>query len=249
VGKNSKIEWCDHTFSPWWGCTKVSPGCTNCYAETLSVRYGHEIWGPKASRRFFGYGHWSEPEKWDAEAKRLDARFRVFCGSMCDVFETRKDLVEYQKRLWSLIEATTNLNWLLLTKRPENVQKLAPWGKDWPDNVWLGVSVEDQKRADERIPVLLSIPAKVRFLSCEPLLGRLTLQYWMAERLSWLIIGGESGVGHRTMELWWLLDIVDWCIASNIPAFVKQDSGRHAGRQGRIPDELWSIKEFPSANP
>src|SRR4051812_43046764 len=127
MGKNSHIEWTHHTFNPWWGCAKVSPACNHCYAETLANRFGGAIWGVKGQRRFFGAAHWTEPEKWNVEAGRAKSRVRVFCASMADVFEDRRDLDAERVKLWALVERTKSLDWLLLTKRPEHVQKLAPW--------------------------------------------------------------------------------------------------------------------------
>ena len=120
MSERTAIGWCDHTFNPWWGCQRVSDGCARCYAEAMAKRTGNPVWGPGA-RRFFGEKHWQEPVRWNAAAERLSVRRRVFCGSMCDVFEDRPDLVEPRGRLWRLIRATPHLDWLLLTKRPENI--------------------------------------------------------------------------------------------------------------------------------
>lgn len=121
MAKNSRIEWTTHTFNPWWGCVKVSPACKHCYAESWAKRVGSNVWGIKAERRFFGDKHWSEPVKWNAAAAASGMRARVFCASMADVFEDRRDLDVHRIRLWKLIEATPRLDWLLLTKRPEIV--------------------------------------------------------------------------------------------------------------------------------
>lgn len=186
MGKVTKIKWTDSTFSPWWGCQRVSPGCEHCYAETFSKRVGLKIWGP-GERRQFGDKHWKEPLKWNAAAKASGKRHLVFCASMADVFEDRRDLDAPRARLWALIRDTPHLTWLLLTKRPEVAAKLwdfaalLAWdngGSDlptWLPNVWLGTTVEDQQRADERIPHLLRVPATVRFLSCEPLLSEVKI--------------------------------------------------------------------------
>ena len=184
MGADSKIEWTDHSFNPWWGCTRVSPGCEHCYAEAFDHRLGRADWGVKAERRFFGEKHWREPLKWDAEAARAGERRRVFCASMADVFEDREDLAAERAKVFSLITFTPHLDWLLLTKRPENMERLAPaaWVHGWPTNVWAGCTVEDQKRADERIPHLLRVPAAVRFLSCEPLLGPVRLDHLDVDR-------------------------------------------------------------------
>jgi protein gp37 len=187
MAENSGIEWTDHTFNPWWGCQKVSPGCSNCYAETLSKRFGKNIWGPPhaTDRRIFGDKHWHEPVKWNARAQREGRRSRVFCASMADVFEDHPQVGRERRRLFELIEATPHLDWQLLTKRPENVRGMVPelWNlRGWPINVWIGTSVEDQQRADERIPALIDTPATVRFLSCEPLLGAVDLTRWLDAR-------------------------------------------------------------------
>ncbi|HEX4264577.1 MAG TPA: DUF5131 family protein, partial [Verrucomicrobiae bacterium] len=118
MGKNSSIEWTDHTFNPWWGCTKVSPGCEHCYAETWAHRVGQDVWGAKQDRRFFTDKHWQEPIRWNADAAESKKRRRVFCASMADVFENRDDLNKWRSKLWQLIIDTPWLDWLLLTKRP-----------------------------------------------------------------------------------------------------------------------------------
>src|SRR5688572_9500335 len=172
MAKDSKIEWTHHTFNPWWGCTKVSPGCKHCYAESWARRTGREIWGPRADRRELSEAYWRQQLAWNAVARRSGKRTRLFCASMADVFEDRRDLDGKRDRLWPLIEATPDLDWLLLTKRPQNMRRLAPW-KAWPRNVWAGTTAENQKWAQKRIPELLEVPAVVHFISAEPLLGPL----------------------------------------------------------------------------
>lgn len=189
MGKDSSISWTDHTFSPWWGCAKVSPGCEHCYADTFAKRVGHgkrlpTIWGPRAERRMMSDAHWREPERWNRAAEKVGKRARVFCASMSDVFEDRPDLDESRARLLALIDDTPHLDWLLLTKRPEHADRL--WKQalrdlegaeadvhvtPWAPNIWLGTTAEDQQRADERLPHLLDVPAAVRFVSYEPALG------------------------------------------------------------------------------
>lgn len=226
MGKNSHIEWTHHTFNPWWGCQKVSPACQNCYAETWAKRVGSNVWGAKAPRRFFTDTHWAEPLKWDREAAESKTRARVFCASMADVFENRRDLDAPRARLWKLIEATPNLDWLLLTKRPEHVASLTIWGEAWPANVWLGTTVEDQTWVETRLPHLLSIPAKVRFLSCEPLLGALNLSPFSPKGkpspIHWVIAGGESGPHSRPMNPQWVRSLRDFCRQSKIAFHFKQ---------------------------
>ncbi|MEM7358274.1 MAG: phage Gp37/Gp68 family protein [Pseudomonadota bacterium] len=223
MAKNSNIEWTHHTFNPWWGCEKVSPACKHCYAQTWAKRCGKgDLWKAGSERRFFTDRHWNDPLKWDQAARTSGQRQRVFCASMADVFELRDDLSETRERLWHLIERTTNLDWLLLTKRIETVSDLVPWSpKDWPENVWLGTTVENQKYADMRIPVLAKCGAKTKFLSCEPLLGKTSIKKW-ASSIDWIIAGGESGANSRPMHPTWLRKLRDECDQNNIPFHFKQ---------------------------
>ena len=180
MSENSPIEWCHHTFNPWWGCALVSPGCAHCYADTTATRYGHgQLWRRHGERRTFGEKHWAEPLNWNEKAEAGGPRHRVFCASMADVFEDHPQLPPERDRLWELVSETPWLDWLLLTKRPENVAVMAPWGTIWPSNVWLGTSVENQRWAEERIPILLDAAAAIRFVSCEPLLGPVDLWSWI----------------------------------------------------------------------
>jgi protein gp37 len=190
----TKIEWTavrapdgtwvpGYTFNPWWGCQRVSPACENCYAETWDARWGGDHWGPGAPFRFFGDHHWNSPRRWNERAGKAGLRLRVFCGSMCDWLQDRPELEPHRARLLRLIDETPALDWLMLSKRPENLATLTPWAVRGgaPANVMLGTTVEDQRRADERIPVLLAFPSLRpaamgrRFLSCEPLLGPVDL--------------------------------------------------------------------------
>lgn len=187
---------------------------------------GHQLWGADSPRRFFGDSHWREPLTWNEEAGLSGRRYRVFCASMADVFENRADLNSQRLRLWELIDNTPNLDWLLLTKRPQNIARIAPWGARWPANVWLGTSVENQALAEKRLPYLLKNPARVRFLSCEPLLGPLNLQQWFTRRdfhpIDWIIAGGESGGASRPMHPDWVLNLLDQCRAHKVPFHFKQ---------------------------
>ena len=156
MGIVTKIEWCDHTFNPWWGCTQVSPLCERCYAMMLDARwFGRTHWGSHAPRRYFDDAHWRQPLKWDRMAQAAGQRRRVFCASMADVFDKRWP-AGVRPRLWGLIRRTPNLDWLLLTKRPENVAPDLPpdWKGGWP-NVMLGVTVESAQYL-RRICELLS---------------------------------------------------------------------------------------------
>lgn len=213
MGQVTAISWCDHTFNPVRGCSKVSTGCKFCYAEGVAKRNPGVLgtWGPTGTREVASEAYWKQPLLWDKEAKAAGVRRRVFCASLADVFEDRPEWDAPRLRLLELIRTTPNLDWLLLTKRPENIRPLllrayqqnikpgagdkpyiqdsfysyelelmlAAWlfweDAEGPENVWLGTSVEDQEAADTRIQWLLSIPATVHWLSCEPLVGPVDL--------------------------------------------------------------------------
>jgi protein gp37 len=222
MGKNSKIEWTNHTFNPWWGCVRVSAACKHCYAEAWAKRVGSKVWGAKAERRLFGNKHWLEPIKWNAEAKQDGQRRRVFCASMADIFEKRKELDSWRERLWVLINDTPDLDWLLLTKRPQHVSSMIPWGDKWPKSVWLGTTIENQEWADKRLPIFADIPAAVRFISAEPLLGPIDLEPWLESTIDWVIAGGESGPKARPSNPKWFREIMSQCVAKNVPFHFKQ---------------------------
>ncbi len=220
MARDSRIEWTHHTFNPWWGCAKVSPACAHCYAETWAHRLGMRLWGRSAPRRLPGADYWLQPLKWDREAQRDGVRRRVFCASMADVFEGRADLDEWRDKLWPLIEQTQHLDWLLLTKRPQNAPRMVPWRDVWPTNVWLGTTAENQRYADSRISKLLAVPARIRFISAEPLLGPVSLGNWSG--IDWVIAGGESGHGARPTDPVWVRTLRDECTASHVAFHFKQ---------------------------
>lgn len=270
MAEKTEISWTDATFNIAWGCQKVSPACEHCYAETWARRYGVG-WGPKAERRTFGEKHWQEPLKWNRKAEREGRRLRVFCSSMCDVFEDHETVAGELVKLWPLIRSTPNLDWLLLTKRAERIKECLPddWGAGYL-NVWLGVTAENQEWADKRIPHLLNVPAAVRFVSCEPLLGRLDLRHlryrvcaddspiqpvggcvedydalkgeaiigrvgYNCGRLSWVIVGGESGPHARPMNPAWARSLRDQCVAAGVAFHFKQWGCLLPYGQGKIP--------------
>jgi protein gp37 len=228
MGKDSRIEWTHHTFNPWWGCIKVSAACDHCYAETWAKRLGEVLWGPHTPRRFFSDAHWKEPLKWNKVAVRDKVRRRVFCASMADVFENRPDLIEERLRLLDLIAQTPNLDWLLLTKRIHLVRKQLPRGYEFPRNVWLGTTVEDQATAHKRIKHLLEFSSpSVRFLSCEPLLSAVDLSPYLVRnergnRVDWVIAGGESGPHARPMDPAWPAALQRQCARAKVPFHFKQ---------------------------
>lgn len=263
MGKVTGITWTSHTFSIAWGCFKVSAGCRACYAETLAKRYGFDVWGPPGTtpRRTFGEKHWAEPLRWERAAAKAGERRRVFCSSMADVFEDHPTIDEEREKLWPLIRATPNLDWQLLTKRPERILDHLPgdWGDGYP-NTWIGTSVEDQETADLRLPFLQHVPAVVRFISAEPLLGPVRLGAYL-EKVSginpeecrdpaevrrimnlaglalfqFVIVGGESGSKARPMDLAWARQIVADCSKASVKCFVKQLGAHpHENRHGRI---------------
>ena len=271
--KDTKIAWCDHTFNPWIGCAKVSPGCDNCYAEAMDKRFGGGHYGRGAPRKRTSAANWRQPVKWmlDYEKQCHDEctasdstvthapRPKVFSGSLCDWLDDEAP-VGWLADLLALIHDTPNLDWLLLSKRPENflprikrveqfafderIRDMAVKFAEWrdgtpPPNVWIGTTVENQEMADKRIPELLKIPAKVRFLSVEPMLGPVDLwgaKYktagkagmtgavtsWEGHGVDWVICGGESGANARPMHPDWARGLRDQCAAAGVPFFFKQ---------------------------
>lgn len=257
MGSSTTIGWTHHTFNPWWGCAKKSRGCRFCYAAKFADRYGHDgLWRAHGPRRFMSDEHWREPLRWNRKAERAGVPALTFCASMADVFERHAEddvndqLDTERARLWGAIMATPWLRWQLLTKRPENVLDMVPWGedpKDWPGNVWIGASVEHQACADERVPLLQAIPATVRFLSVEPLVGPIMLcrcdggamqvqrhpfliadncplHGTPANRLEWIICGGESGALAKIARLApeWVWSLRKQAAVGEIPFFFKQ---------------------------
>lgn len=206
MAEDSKIQWTDHTFNPWRGCTKISDGCKHCYAEAMSGRNPKVLgeWGPQGVRALASEAYWRQPLGWARAAAAAGVRRRVFCASLADVFEDRADLIPHRHRLLALIALTPELDWLLLTKRADVMRRTfadpdlyhevlraaAVWRDRHPalrrveipypgrgwPNLWAGVSVENQAAADLRIPHLMEVPAAVRFLSVEPLLEEVDLR-------------------------------------------------------------------------
>lgn len=271
MAETTGIAWTDATFNPWWGCVKVSPGCDFCYAERDAHRYqpGKTLWGVGSERRTFGDKHWNEPLRWARKLPdKLGRRPRVFCASMADVFD--KDAPpDARERLWALIEATPELDWLLLTKRIGNVYGMTRWFESpenplgtLPRNVWLGISVVNQIEADRDIPKLRDVPAAVRWLSCEPLLGPVDLERggWTFLRslrspggqlypraVDWVVVGGESGHRARPMEMWWCDDLLTDCRGNGVPFFFKQGSQANWDdfkNFDAVPESL-RVREFP----
>jgi protein gp37 len=227
--KNSHIQWTHNTFNPWLGCTKCSPGCFNCYAvDSPGTVFNRVKWGPTAPR-IRTTAAWGDPLDWNRHAAKSGIRKRVFCASLADVFEDNPQVAPWRDELHDLIVQTPMLDWLLLTKRPEVALRYYQT-RPVPSNVWMGVTAEDQTRADQRIPILEQIPAQVRFLSCEPLLSPLDLNDALRRGgIHWVIVGGESTVKkvqiHRPMDLCWARSIRDQCAAYKTAFFFKQVGG------------------------
>lgn len=236
MGADSKIEWTDHTFNPWVGCTKVSPACDNCYAEGWSKRSGQVIWGHKQPRRRTSAANWSKPIKWNRRAEAEGARKRVFCASLADVFDSEVDPI-WRENLFTLIDLTPWLDWLLLTKRPKLAAEYFN-GTTVPPNVWMGTTIENQKMADARLLHLMKIQARIRFLSMEPLLEPVDLPVGLLPE--WIIVGGESGPGYRHMHPAWAEEIKGLCHDWKVPFFMKQMAGKRP-----IPEYLQG-RAFPS---
>lgn len=220
--EDSKIAWTDNTFNPWIGCTRVSAGCEHCYAEVQNNchKWNGGTWGHKAPRKVTSDKYWRKPLAWNAKAAKMGERLRVFCASLADIFDDNGP-ISTRKRLWELVRRTPNLDWLILTKRPENFQKYLPrdWGTGYP-NVWLGVTCENRKEGFPRVEVLRRTPAKVRFLSCEPLLE--DTSDVILSGIDWVIVGGESGPGSREFKIEWARRMRDRCAEAGVPFFMKQ---------------------------
>ncbi len=242
MAENSKIEWTTHTFNPWIGCQKVSPGCDHCYAEALMDKRYHKVeWGPHGERKRTSEANWKLPLRWNKAAAAEGIRHRVFCASLADWLDNQVPR-EWRTDLWALIEATPHLDWLLLTKRIENYAKLAPWHAGLiPRNVWLGTTAEDQKHFDQRWGILHKLPATVRFISYEPAIGAIgdiTAEDGVTAP-DWLICGGESGYGARDMPADWARCVKGLCEFHGTRFFMKQMT-----RKAPIPDDLL-VREFP----
>lgn len=247
MSENSKIEWTHHTFNPWIGCTKVSEGCKHCYAETLmDVRRGLVNWGKGQPRLRTAESTWRQPLQWN----KRQYRQRVFCASLADVFDDGVP-IGWLFDLLNLIDECRNLDWLLLTKRPENIfsrmdevmagnfDRLKTFAEHMP-HVWLGVSAENQEQWKTRLGLLKCIKASVHFVSAEPLLGPIHMGMLQPD---WLIVGGESGPHARPMERPWVEGLRDQCLERGVAFHFKQWGGVNkaaAGREldGRTWDEL-----------
>jgi protein gp37 len=229
MGDSTEISWTDSTFNPWIGCTNISPGCDHCYAELMAARYGWARWG-KHPRKRTSPGNWRKPILWNADALAFarahgGRRRRVFCASLSDWLDNKAP-ASWRTDLCRLIEQTPALDWLLLTKRPENFRKLVPptWRDGLPSNVWFGFTAEDAEHYRRRWTIAAAVPARVHFVSYEPAIGPLGRLHLSAGAPvpDWIIVGGESGPRARVMNPQWARDVRDQCVALGIAFFLKQ---------------------------
>jgi len=223
--ENTKIEWADHTCNFWIGCTKVSPACDHCYAERNAGRFGHAKWGKDEARRITIAAYWRQPLRWNRDALAAGRPARVFCGSEMDFMERNPQVAEARQQAFRVMEATPNLDWLLLTKRPQEYEKFLPqaWLAAPRPNVWLMTTVESAEYL-WRIEAMMRAPAAVYGLSLEPLLGPLRLPKAFLDlgQRSWVIVGGESGPGSRPTQPDWARSLRDQCIEARVPFHFKQ---------------------------
>lgn len=206
------------------GCHKVSAGCKHCYAETLITnRMGKPgLWGANGVRQRTSPQVWNRPIRWNREAEERRVPYRIFCSSLADVFEDYPGPNEWRAEVFEIIKATPWLDYQLLTKRPENIERMLPddWHGGYP-NVWLGTSIEDNRVAD-RAAELVRIPASVHFVSYEPAIG--PLDELDLTGIEWMIVGGESGPGYRPLDLQWARDMQDRCEEAGVAYFFKQNA-------------------------
>ncbi len=253
MAKDSKIEWTDHTANLWWGCTKVHEGCDNCYANALAHRWGHDVWGNDACRRWIQSTQ-KEIEKMQNAAANAGQIHRVFVGSMMDIFEKPMPMVDGKGELFKsttgdmrdiffeeIVPASPNLLFLLLTKRPSNINKYIP--KSWltkpPKNVMFGATVINQRTADMVMNQLTKVKGR-KFLSVEPQLSELTLKQWLVKKqIDWVIQGGESGPHKRPFNTDWARSLKAECKQTKTPYFFKQ-----IDKVKPIPDDLL-IRQLP----
>ena len=255
MGEKTGISWTDHTFNPWWGCTKVSPGCDNCYAETFDKRIGGEHWGKGQPRRTFGLKHWNEPLRWDRKAKEDGVQRKVFCASMADIMDDEAPTGE-RERLWTLIDATPNLIWQLLTKRPQRYEKYLPADFKY-NNVQYGFTAENQPNYDLRFLIVYELTVQrggVCWVSYEPAIGPLSIVqspesgFYYNLPPDWVVFGGESGPHRRPMQEEWARNLLAECRERKVPFFMKQYAALtpEAGKK-LIPADLL-IHEFPEVS-
>ena len=240
MGETTKISWCNHTWNPWLGCTKVSPGCRSCYAERIETRARRDFSIVRRAK------NWTNPFKWQKEASEAGEHRFVFTCSMSDFFH--EDADEWRDEAWGIIRMCPNLTFQILTKRPERIKQCLPgdWFPGGYPNVWLGASVELPLYVSTRIYHLLQTPAPVHFLSCEPLLGPLDLSGYLGPTaISWVIVGGESGPSFREMDISWATSLKDQCEKADVPFWGKQRAGYSSELPLLIDGREWKARPLP----
>jgi protein gp37 len=253
MAENSKIAWTTHTANFWMGCDKISPGCAHCYADTLTTnRMGLNLWGKDSARQAVK-NVWANVRKWEREAKQRGERVRMFVMSLGDFFEDHPQANVVRDAVWPVLRDLEHIDLQILTKRPENFAKFLPFDMGWPwPHAWLGVSVENQRFANSRIPILLNTPAMVRFISAEPLLGPVDLREAYAAGpgsvLDWVIVGGESGPGYRPMDHAWARALRDQCVDDGTAFFMKQSAAPRTEMGTYLIEadgSRWAWKQYP----
>ena len=242
MSDNSSIEWTDATWNPVTGCTKISPGCAYCYAEGITLRFkrGGPYLPGKATIKLH-HDRLDAPGKWKSPR-------RIFVNSMSDLFHEEVPF-DFVREVFLRMAKYDQHTYQVLTKRPERMLGYVRWGKgpNWPHHVWAGVSVENQYWADRRIPLLAGVPARVRFLSVEPLIKEISLGNYL-KHVQWVIVGGESGHKARPMNAEWAIRIRDECLDAGVPFFFKQWGGRYNKAGGReLEGRTWD--ELPEVGP
>ncbi len=227
MGEQTKIEWVDHTFNPWIGCTRVSPACDNCYAAAMSHRRRWARFETGAPRRRTTEANWRHPLAWNRKAEKRGQRAKVFGPSLADPFDAEV-APRWRDDYMAVIRDTPWLDWILLTKRPAVALKYFD-RQEIPPNCWPGITAESQKMLDLRAPLLLRIEARCHVLSAEPLLGPLAVHSYLpggdraaARGFGWVIAGGESGPRSRPSHPDWFRGLRDQCQAASVPFFFKQ---------------------------
>lgn len=236
MGEMSTIAWTTSTFNPWIGCCKVSPGCTNCYAErSLYPKLNRIQWGSESERHVMSDEYWHKLVAWNRKAAMKPEPTFVFCGSLRDVLDDHVPAAQ-RERLWAAIRRTPALTWLLLTKREKNIDLLP---RVLPPNLWLGMTAENQDYLLHRGNVLSRTNASIKFLSIEPMLGPINLfNLDDPKAIDWVIVGCESKSGRRPMKLQWVRDARDQCAELGISFFMKQ-----AEINGAVTDDLTQFPE------
>lgn len=262
MGEHTNIAWCHSTLNPWEGCEPISPACDGCYAWSRNERFHGGNWGPHAPRRVMSDENWRKPHVWNRKALANGQAWRVFCGSLCDVFDNKAPEGQHD-RLWKVIRETRALTWLLLTKRPQNIRKFLPRDLVGAEHIWHGFTAENQEELERRAPVSLAIDAPVHFMSCEPLLEELDARPYLGtgrDKVSWAIAGGGSDQPHLK---WYASPLPqarvralrDQARAAGSAFFMKQVGSNHEGWSGvtgkgespeQWPEDL-RIREFPEA--